>query len=246
MNVISIHQPCFMPWIGFFHKMICSDHFVLLDHVQFTKDGYDNRVQIKGIEENRWITVPVYKNGRSRQIFKDTEIDNSTNWNLRQLRIIKQSYCRAAFFECHWAEIEKILSSKWRWLIDLNLSLIRFFCELFHIKCPSDLSSRIYLGDSKNSAMNEKIVSSLNGTIYFSGIMGKEYLNEKEFNQKGIKIIYQNINYPAYKQLGSSFVPGLSIIDQLFNCGAEAVIIYLNDLRYNFLNSLNSYKPEVS
>src|SRR5262249_11031495 len=56
---VAIHQPCFLPWLGYLDRMARSDLFVLLDHVQFERRGYQNRTPIRMEGEQRWLTVPV-------------------------------------------------------------------------------------------------------------------------------------------------------------------------------------------
>ena len=60
MATIAIHQPNYLPWLGYFYKIANSDVFVFLDDVQFSKNSYTNRVQVFGKDEKmRWLTVPV-------------------------------------------------------------------------------------------------------------------------------------------------------------------------------------------
>ena len=58
--IISIHQPNFLPWLGYFYKIAASDMFIVLDDVQYTKNSYINRSQIKTPQGCLWLTVPVH------------------------------------------------------------------------------------------------------------------------------------------------------------------------------------------
>ena len=76
-----------------------------------------------------------------------------------------------------------------------------------------------------------EIISQLNGKVYFSGTGAQEYQEEKNFNQKNIKLLYSNFKITKYDQKNSNFIGGLSILDALFYLGRE-----------NIINLLEKYK----
>ena len=236
-TIIAIHQPCFLPWVGFFDKILTSDKFVILDHVQFVKDQYDNRVQIKTQKGRQWITVPDLTKHRSIQKFRDTEIDNSTNWNIKILRVIKNSYLNSKYFNIYWSNIENLFSQNWKWLIDLNIASIELLLKLIDIKIPLVLSSTLPIDNLKGHELNLKIVQHLHGNIYLSGIMGSSYLNPVEFKKENIKLIYQDLNYNSYPQLWGDFEKGLSVLDYIFNCGSEQVNQLLQEHKKLYINN---------
>src|SRR4030042_1735816 len=57
--IVAIHQPNYLPWIGYFYKMMIADCFVLFDNAQFSKGSVINRNKIKGPAGAQYITVPV-------------------------------------------------------------------------------------------------------------------------------------------------------------------------------------------
>ncbi len=61
MVVVAIHQPNFLPWLGYFDKVAKSDVFVFLDSVQAPKTGgsWLNRVRLAMNGEARWVTAPI-------------------------------------------------------------------------------------------------------------------------------------------------------------------------------------------
>ena len=68
---VSIHQPDFIPWLGFFDKIRLSDLFIIGDNVQFRKKGWTNRNQIKTANGASWLTIPVYQElGQSINVVK--------------------------------------------------------------------------------------------------------------------------------------------------------------------------------
>ena len=54
---VSAHQPNFIPWVGFWHKLLHSNVFVITTGMQYVRRGFSNRV-IMG-DNNSWATVPV-------------------------------------------------------------------------------------------------------------------------------------------------------------------------------------------
>ena len=73
---IAIHQPEFMPWLGFFQKMYLADKFIIFDHVQFKKRYFENRNQIVSSDGNvAYITVPVLTKNKYLQAINSVKID---------------------------------------------------------------------------------------------------------------------------------------------------------------------------
>ncbi|PIR50149.1 hypothetical protein COU79_01025, partial [Candidatus Peregrinibacteria bacterium CG10_big_fil_rev_8_21_14_0_10_54_7] len=84
--IAAIHQPNYLPWSGYFHKMVKADVFVFLDNVQFTKNSYQNRAKIKGLRGEQWLTVPVKTSGSFGEMTNRIKVDNSQNWREKHLR----------------------------------------------------------------------------------------------------------------------------------------------------------------
>ena len=79
MTSVSINQPGYLPWMGFFKRIISSDIFVFLDDVQYIKKDWQNRNKIRISQGWQWLTVPVAKN---KDKLNEIQIDYSENWNL--------------------------------------------------------------------------------------------------------------------------------------------------------------------
>ena len=100
-KIIVIHQPDFIPWIGFFDRLIKSDIFVVLDNVQYIRQGWHHRDKIKTASGSMWLTVPVKKKGRYEQLINEVEIDYSQNWQSKHLKTIHHNYGHAKYFSTH-------------------------------------------------------------------------------------------------------------------------------------------------
>ena len=95
--IVAVHQPQYLPWIGYFHKIDQADVFVLLDTVQFKKNEWQNRNRIKTAQGPQWLTVPVgYK---YPQLINEVAINNTVRWQHKQRQAILTNYRKAACYE---------------------------------------------------------------------------------------------------------------------------------------------------
>ena len=71
-----------------------------------------------------------------------------------------------------------------------------------------------------------EICRKVGAAAYYSGVMGKTYLDRDAFRQAGVEIVFQSFEHPTYDQLfmkPQGFVPNLSALDLLFNCGSKGL-----------------------
>ena len=220
MNV-SIHQPDFFPYPGFFNKIFLSDVFVILDRTQF-EFGITNRNKII-TPEGTWtrISVPV-KNGQKFFQINDVKINNDMNWKEKNLDLISKSYSKSKFFDLYNTSINSIFEEKWEYLIEINIKILKTIFEWLDVKTKIIFESELNVkGTSSEKLLN--ICKEVKATKYVSGSGGKNYLDEKIFQKNHIDIEYQKYTPISYSQLNSkSFIPNLSILDLLFNMGYES------------------------
>jgi len=225
--IIAVHQPQYMPWLGYFEKIIKSDNFVFLDNVQYKEREFQNRNKIRTKDGSSWLTVPVISKGEGRQNIRDVKIDNEVAWQRKHLASLRSSYGRATFFKEYYPFFEEALGRQWVYLKDLNIEIIRFVLKELYIDAPITFESD--LGVFSMSAQRIiDICKKLKADTYLSGTGGRGYLDEKLFAQENIKLIYQDFLHPQYKQCYEPFVPFMSIIDLLFNNGPESRKILLS------------------
>lgn len=221
--IVAIHQPQFMPWLGYIDKIDRCDVFVLLDNVQFKKNEYQNRNRIKTANGWQWLTVPVIYRYPERII--DVRIDNRTDWRRKHLVAIRTNYSRAAYFKDYYKEIAKIYMREYEYLCDINIESVRTILRLFGIE------KRIYRASSMDGLREDPtlrlvdICKYVNGDTYLSGVGGKDYLDLSAFKKEGIGVIFQNFHHPRYPQLYGEFLSSMSAIDLLFNCGDKSLAI---------------------
>ena len=224
--ILSAHQPQYLPWLGYFHKMYHSDIFVFLDNVQYKKREYQNRNCIRTASGTMWLTVPVLKEAEPYPNISAVRIDNSREWRKKHWMTIRTNYGHAPFFKQYSGFFEELYGMEWKMLADLNMHIIEHIARLLGINKPIFLESQLNIATDKTSRLVD-ICRSMKADSYLSGIGGRDYLDEKQFELNGIKLIYQDFKHPQYKQCHEPFISCASIIDLLFNCGDESLKILI-------------------
>ncbi len=224
--IIAAHQPQYLPWLGYFHKIYKSEAFVFLDNVQYEDREYQNRNRIRTKDSWVWLSVPVLKTEQSYPNISEVYIDNSQGWNKRHSRSIYLNYARAPFFKEYSGFFEDLYKKNWGRLIDLNIYLIKSINQFLGIDKELYLESELKITSTSTQRIID-ICQALKADTYLSGEGGRAYLEEEKFKQNKIKLIYQNFQHPQYLQLYKPFLPFMSIIDLLFNHGRDSLKILL-------------------
>jgi len=227
-KIIAIHQPNFLPWIGFFYKILKSDVFVFLDNVQFSKNSYQNRVKIKSSQGAIWLTVPVlHKFG---QLTKEVKINNREQWREKHLKTLELNYKKASFFKPVFELLQEIyFKEEWELLVNFNIESIFSISKFLGIETEMIRASSLNVS-GKSTDLLINIAEELNASIYLSGKGGANYQDEEKFRANGIELKYSDFTHPVYPQLWGEFIEGLSIIDLLFNCGEKSLEYIRNEI----------------
>jgi len=221
--IIAVHQPQYLPWLGYFDKILRADIFVLLDNVQFKKNEFQNRNKIKTANGWQWLTVPVKY--RFPQLINEVEINNTVRWQHKQHRAIITNYSKAPFKGYLDEFFEELFSRKWDMLSDLNIFIVKRLCKILGIDTQILVASR--LGDLPQDRDERliSIVEALGGDTYLAGAGGREYMDIDKYRKRGIRVIFQDYIHPVYHQLFGEFQPYMSIIDLILNCGDKSLEI---------------------
>jgi hypothetical protein len=225
--IISIHQPNYIPWIGFFYKLLLSDTYIVFDDVQYPRGkDYANRNQIKTNNGKMWLTASVLDK-KDLKPWNQVKINNN-GWKEKHLSNIKSFYKKSPYFEKYYPMIEKIYNEEYDLLIDFNLDLIVYFLICLDKNIKVELSSNI---KTELTGLDKimYILKNQKATKYISGDGegSKRYIDEQLFKDNNIELIWQNYKHPTYKQLYGKFIPYLSILDLLFNEGPNSKDIIL-------------------
>lgn|ERR1700740_2024687 len=228
MKIIAIHQPNFIPWLGFFYKIYKSDIFVLLDNVQFPKESAAARNFIKGKNGDKvLLSVSVKKSEGAFQNYNEIELDYSSKWNIKHLNQIKDAYIKSPYFNQYFPEFETILKTRFSNLAELNIVIIKWALKHLEITTEIEIASNFDKGDfGKKNDRNLNICLHFGASSYLSGSGAKKYNDEKLYKENNVELLYSDYSSAIYPQInGNEFIPNLSILDALFNCGPEIVTL---------------------
>jgi hypothetical protein len=221
--IVAIHQPQFMPWLGYFDKMDRADCFVLLDNVQFKKNEWQNRNKIRALGGTQWLTVPVTY--RFPQKISEVNVHEGGNWRRKQLQALRTNYSTAA----HWKDAEEWLTSfyshDWRELTAINRASIEWISEILDISTPLRWASSMKLRSDPTDRLLD-ICDEVGADTYLSGAGGREYLQVDRFSGAGVEVTFQEFAHPAYTQNLENFESHLSAIDLILNCGKDSSRIF--------------------
>ncbi len=227
MTTVTIHQPEYLPWVGFFDRIYRADIFVLLDDVQYQKGGFINRNKIKTSQGWQWITVPV-KQRESLKNINEVEINNQADWGKSHWNSLFFNYNKAPYFKEYANFFKSVFGRKWYLLVDLDIHLIENIMNMLGIKKQVKRSSLLKVRGKATDGLID-ICKKVGADSYFSGSGGKQYLEMEKFKKENINVTFQDFVHPIYYQLfgDQNFRSHLSIIDLLFNCGPKSLDIIL-------------------
>ena len=221
--IVAVHQPQYLPWLGYFDKIDKADVFVLLDTVQFKKNEWQNRNKIKTAQGWQWLTVPVmYK---YPQQINEVPINNRVNWQHKHRQALVSNYRKAPYFDVVAAVLDEVLSSPWEYIAQLNVEVVRRLVQMLGIKTQIYVASE--LGEFPQDP-DERLVAlsrHFGAGTYLAGIGGREYMNLDTYKEWGVEVIFQDFQHPVYNQLFGDFEPFMSIVDLLSNHGDKSLTI---------------------
>jgi WbqC-like protein len=223
VTTLAIHQPHYMPWLGYLAKWAAADEFVFLDTVQYEKNGWQNRNRIKTPAGPRWITVPV--RAHLGTPIAAVDVDVAQPWRDRHLRAIEQAYAGAAHFGAHHAALQKLYASEWSQLASLAVASAQWLADAVGIATPARLASRLAISASDPTERLIALCRAVGADTYLAGRDGARYMDSARFAEAGIRVLYQTYVHPVYAQLHGEFAPNCSGLDLLLTHGHEALAI---------------------
>ncbi len=223
-RVAVVLQPSYLPWLGYFAQFYRCDVFVVYDNVQFDKHGWRNRNRIKTAQGPQWLTVPVLTHGQNQPTNRQVLIDNKQPWRKKHLASLRQNYARAPYFKDYIAIFDELYSRDWDSLFELNMASFAALIGALGLAREFRYASEFGVdGDPIERLIG--LCQAVGATHFFEGAAGADYIDDTRFAAAGVTIEYQNYQHPVYAQLHGDFVPYLSVIDLLFNCGPRSLEI---------------------
>ena len=221
--IVSVHQPQYLPWLGYFDKIDKADVFVLLDNVQFKKNEWQNRNKIKTAAGEQWLTVPVMY--RFPQLINEVEVNNKERWQHKQQQAVISNYKKAP----HWTALEPfftdLFQSQWKTISQLNIHVVKTLAKVLGIETPLHIASEMGNFPEDPDERLIAITKHFGADTYLAGSGGHDYMDMDKYDRNSIKVMFQDYKHPVYGQLFGDFLPYMSVIDLIFNNGGESLRI---------------------
>ena len=226
-RTVVVHQPDFFSYLGFFHRFLHADVYVALDSVQFSAANWTHRDKIKTAKGAAWLSLSIQRCPLATPI-KEVALSPDGRWREANLNLLRQNYRASPFFDEIFAPVEALYARLLDGLTEFNLASIDLVCGLLDISIPRVLASTLAT-QSRSSELVAELVEAVGGSTYLSGQGARDYHDQAPFERRGIAVAWQEFRHPVYPQLHGAFVPGLSVLDALFNCGPRGTRALLEE-----------------
>ena len=218
--IFAAHQPNYIPYLGYFHKMAHSDVLVHLDTVQFARGGFGNRNRVKVPNGTVYLTVPITHTGH-KATYRDVRWPDN-KWQDKHLTTVEQGYKRAPYFDDVFPIYAHAIRAH-ESFVEMTIGLIGSFAAYLGIATRQCRLSELLSQFGRKTQMLVDIGRALGADTYLSGTGGgKEYNDESLLERNGIRLTYSEFEHPTYSQLWGEFVPNLAALDLLMNCGPKS------------------------
>jgi hypothetical protein len=221
-----MHQPHYLPWLGYVDKADRADLFIFVDHVQFVRKQWHNRNYVKTQQGPTLLTVPVLQDSRAERI-ADKIVDERRPWRKKHRRTLEQSYGSAPFWATYGAKLAHSYDEPRERLVDVSVTSSRFVFDAFGVATPCRRSSEFGEIPGAKTEMIAALCELVGATTFVSGDQARDYLDVELLARQGVAVEWQHFAHPVYPQLhpAAGFVPRLAAIDLLLNCGPESLDI---------------------
>lgn len=183
----------YLPGIAYFSLLASADTIIIDDHENYVRQTYRNRAEILGSNGVINLTVPVVR-GRSKQLMRETLVDNSSNWQKVHWRGIRSAYGKSPFFEYYADQLMPYYEKEYRYLADLNHDLLSCLVKMAGLSLEWSFSEQY---------------------IDVEGVDIQDY--RSAVSPKNKAACMEKLSACVYPQVfGSKFVEGMSMIDLLF------------------------------
>ncbi|HET7086171.1 MAG TPA: WbqC family protein [Rhizomicrobium sp.] len=214
--IVSIHQPAYLPWLGYLDRIAQSDVFIFLDTVQFEKNSFTNRNRIKTANGPLWLTVPVLSQGHIGKRLQELRIDNRQDWRTKHLRSIEQNYRKAPYFAERFPRLKALYGHAQDSLTELCFTQLKFWMAEFGLRARLLRASELAVEGAKSDLVLA-LAAAAGASAYISGPQGRGYLDEASFREAGIKLHYHDFSPTPYPQLYGEFAPAMAALDYWMN-----------------------------
>ena len=195
----------YFPNIEYCSQFIRNSQVFIEQHENFIKQTYRNRAIILAANEPVPLIIPVVKGRGTKIKIKDLQISYDEDWQRNHWRTIFSAYNSSPFFEFYADDFKPFFQKKYHFLLDLNMDFLHLLIDLLEIEPEIKLTTDFE--NAPDTCLNFR-----------------EKYHPKDLNSSN----HADFKYIEYTQVFSDklgFVPGLSILDLLFNTGPQAYSI---------------------
>lgn len=220
-KAVTIHQPNYLPWLGFFAKVKRADCLVILDNVGFNREGITHRNKIRVANKWSWLTIPVAKSPLGTPINEIKLSDDK--WKRKHWKTIKENYNKTDYFNKYEGFFENLYQEDYEYICQINEKIIFYLLNSFGIDVEVVKASSLFNNSEvKKTDLLIEILKEVGAETYISGSSGRNYLEREKFKDCGIDLEFYEFSHPVYKQKYPGFEPGMAAIDMLFNLGEKS------------------------
>jgi hypothetical protein len=217
---VTIHQPQFLPWLGYLDKIDQADVFIMLDTVQFKKNEWQNRNRIRTAKGWQWLTVPVRQHFGQR--IDEVRIIPTAAWKARHLRALEMHYARAPYRDRYLAQLRELYAAPWDKLSQLSKATVQWLLKAYGITTPVHSAAQYPARDEATDRLID-LCRTVGATRYLAGPGAEHYMDKPRFESSGIRLDIQVFRHPVYRQVYEPFEQNLSALDLLFMQGPDAL-----------------------
>lgn len=221
--IVSIMQPAYLPWLGYFDRLARSDLHIVLDSVAVSKQNFTNRNRVRGSTGPVWLTVPVQRKSSDQRI-TETLVGPDRSWKRKHWETLRQAYRRAPHWDRYAGFLASYYATPQEQLVDVLDLSTTWLCNSLGITTPIVRSSTLDVPGSKAELVLQ-LCKAVGATTYLSGPFGRDYLDPHAFDAAGISLEYHDYGHPQYPQGEHPFEPYLSVLDLLCHCGPDSLDI---------------------
>ncbi|MDF0651642.1 MAG: WbqC family protein [Nitrospira sp.] len=217
---VAIHQPQFLPWLGYLDKIDQADTFIMLDTVQFKKNEWQNRNRIRTAKGWQWLTVPVLQQFGQR--IDEVLINPTASWKTQHLRALDMHYARAPYRDLYLSELRDLYLRPWSRLSDLNKATVQWLIQAYGITTPVHCATEYEARDEPTDRLID-LCRAVGATEYLAGAGAEHYMDKPRFESSGVLLEIQVFHHPIYRQMYEPFEPNMSSLDLLLMQGPDAL-----------------------
>ena len=199
MEIAILCSTYFGP-IQWYQKLNRYDECIIERYDNFIKQTYRNRCVIATTNGVQTLSVPVEKYDGLKCPMRDIRISDHGNWRHLHWNALLSAYGESPFFEFYADDIRPFFERRWDYMFDFNMEITLKICELLDIQPDIRITNEYCAGTPDD---------------FRDTIRPKHPLTDDSFQPRRY--------YQVYSQK-YGFQPNMSILDQLFNEGNEAVL----------------------